>query len=228
MFALLREVYSEECFAKRTIQHWHKSFHDGHQVTDGLPHAGWPHSSILEVNVNTVAVVFDEDCHLSVRQLEKVLHIPKTTIYRILKIEIQMRLVCSLWALHFLKDWWPTSAAFGCLQWKPLAHCWGSGFPTEKDRHGWKLGALPQPTHQTGEWTVEVPERSETAGSAAAEICRQGATGCLSQPPRGHLSTCLLPKMKINSGYYLKVCDFAYVFCSQTTRQLGHLDPAPG
>ncbi len=54
MCALLREAYSEECFVKRMIQHWHKSFHDGRQETGGSPCAGWPCSSITEVNVNTL------------------------------------------------------------------------------------------------------------------------------------------------------------------------------
>ncbi len=31
--ALLREVCGGECFTKQTIQHWHKSFHDGRRMT---------------------------------------------------------------------------------------------------------------------------------------------------------------------------------------------------
>ncbi len=37
--ALLQEAYSEECFAKQTMQHWHKSFRDGHQEAGGLPYS---------------------------------------------------------------------------------------------------------------------------------------------------------------------------------------------
>ncbi len=48
--ALLQEVYSEECFAKQMIQHWHKSFRDGCYETSGLPRTGRPPSSIMEVN----------------------------------------------------------------------------------------------------------------------------------------------------------------------------------
>ncbi len=44
--ALLREAYGEECFAKRTIQHWHKSFRNGRRETSGLPHTSWPRSLI--------------------------------------------------------------------------------------------------------------------------------------------------------------------------------------
>ncbi len=50
MFPLLREVYDEECFAKRMIQHWHNSFHNGRQETGSLLHTGQPCSSIMEVN----------------------------------------------------------------------------------------------------------------------------------------------------------------------------------
>ncbi len=52
MCVLLREAFGKECFAKQTIQYWHKSSRNGRQETSGLPHASWPHSSIIEVNVN--------------------------------------------------------------------------------------------------------------------------------------------------------------------------------
>ncbi len=42
----LREVYGEECFAERTIQHRHKSSCDGHQETGGLPRTSRLRSSI--------------------------------------------------------------------------------------------------------------------------------------------------------------------------------------
>ncbi len=51
---LLQEACGEECSAKQTIQHWHKSFHNGRQETGGLPHASQSHSLITEVNVNTM------------------------------------------------------------------------------------------------------------------------------------------------------------------------------
>ncbi len=40
---------------------------------------------------------------------------------------------------------WPTSAASRYLQWKPQTHCRGSGFPTECDHGGWKLGHYHDP-----------------------------------------------------------------------------------
>ncbi len=64
--------------------------------------ASRPRSLIMEVSVNTVIAVFDEDCRLSVRQLEEFLYIPKTTIHQILKDELQMRLVFLSWVSHFL------------------------------------------------------------------------------------------------------------------------------
>ncbi len=74
---------------------------------------------------------------------------------------------------------WPTSAVSACLQWKPRTYCWGSRYPTESDHGGWKLSALPRPTHQMEEWTLEAPEWVE---SAAVKICRQGATDRLFWP----------------------------------------------
>ncbi len=58
--ALLREVYSEECFAKWMIQHWRKFFSNGRQETGGLSCASQPRSSIAEVNINTM-----EECILN-------------------------------------------------------------------------------------------------------------------------------------------------------------------
>ncbi len=51
---ILREVYSVECFAKQRIQHWHKSVYKGCQETVGLLRPNRSHSSITEVNINTL------------------------------------------------------------------------------------------------------------------------------------------------------------------------------
>ncbi len=48
MDMLMRDLYKEECFAKRTLQYWHKSFSNGHQETSMLPKSGRPKSSIRE------------------------------------------------------------------------------------------------------------------------------------------------------------------------------------
>ncbi len=85
--ALLREGYSEECFQnERSNIVINPSTMDARRL--GLPHASPPHSLIREVD--TVAVVLNEDCHLSVRQLVEVLHIPKMTVHRILKDKLEM------------------------------------------------------------------------------------------------------------------------------------------
>ncbi len=65
MCALLQGVYSEEYPVKRMIQHWHKSFHNGCQKTDGSPRTGSSRSSITMVNINTM-----EECISNRRRIQ--------------------------------------------------------------------------------------------------------------------------------------------------------------
>ncbi len=69
MGALLRKAYGEECFAKRTIQHWHKSLHYRCQETYGLPHASQPRSAITEVNVNKMEECISNRRHYFEKQV---------------------------------------------------------------------------------------------------------------------------------------------------------------
>ncbi len=100
--ALMHVSYRKECFANRTFRYCHKLFRDGRIETGEMPQSGRPRSSPTEVNINTVAVTIEEDRHYSVKELENLLHIPKTMIYQILKDMLQMRRICSSWVLHFL------------------------------------------------------------------------------------------------------------------------------
>ncbi len=63
---------------------------------------GWPRSQITEVNINTVRAVIDQDRHVSVRQLDDMLHHSRKTIYQILKQELKMWRACSAWVPHVL------------------------------------------------------------------------------------------------------------------------------
>ncbi len=86
--ALMSVACGEECFANRTIRNWHKSFQDGRTEMGELPWSGRLRSSLTEINIKTVTDAIGEDRHYSVRKLEDLLHIPKTTIHQILKNEL--------------------------------------------------------------------------------------------------------------------------------------------
>ncbi len=82
---------------------WHNFFTEDWELTALEPHSGRPTSIVTETNINAVVAIIKEDHHImSVKTLESMVHISKSSIHRILSEHLQMHRVCSAWVPHFL------------------------------------------------------------------------------------------------------------------------------
>ncbi len=150
---LMHVTYGEECFADRTIWYWHKSFRDGWIETCELLWNGRPRLSLTEVSINTVTAAIEKDRHYSVRELEDLLHIPKTTINQILR-DLQMGRLYIM-GIVFL-DKRTTTAAYWLLHQKSWNYCRGLRLLELSNNCRWKLNSLPGSPLQTQKRTFEM------------------------------------------------------------------------
>ncbi len=100
---LQHEAYTEEkCLGDSTILYGHKAFSKGRETTALLPYVEQPLSICAEVTVNTITVVVQEDCHITVQQLAQALHISKLSVHKILCEKWKMWRVTACWVPYFL------------------------------------------------------------------------------------------------------------------------------
>lgn len=81
---------------------WYKKYADRRNIIGKVRGGGTQKSASSEVNVNIIAVAIEEGRHLSTRQLEAILYIPKSTIHHILTKDLHMRRMFSTWVLYML------------------------------------------------------------------------------------------------------------------------------
>ncbi len=103
MIALLKEAFQNETLHDLIICRWHRAFTDGKKSSEVEQVGGRQRIVAMDVNINTVSVVIEEDCHSSIRMLADDLHILRMSIQCILTKELKMKPVSSIWALHFLR-----------------------------------------------------------------------------------------------------------------------------
>ncbi len=84
-------LHQDEILPEKTVYRWHKAFWDGRKSLTSQPKRGRPTSQITKMNVNSISVMIWEDRHLSVRALEELINIFKSTIHRILMENLGMR-----------------------------------------------------------------------------------------------------------------------------------------
>ncbi len=100
---MLRQCYGEHYLIHAMILRLHAKFTaDLEQSVALQPRSGCNISVWTETTVNTIAATIREDHHLLVRRLKSQIHIPKTTLHRILRDDLGMRYVCSMWVVHML------------------------------------------------------------------------------------------------------------------------------
>ena len=74
----LRDVYGEEALKDRQCQNWFGKFRSGNFLLEDEQRSGQPN----EVDDNKIKAIIGSDCHVTVREIEEVLKIPKSTIDR--------------------------------------------------------------------------------------------------------------------------------------------------
>ncbi len=64
---LLKEAFGKGTLGDSTIPWWHNAFVDGRESVEFEPQGGALQAVVTATNINTVAVVIEEDWHLTIR-----------------------------------------------------------------------------------------------------------------------------------------------------------------
>ncbi len=80
---LLQQAYNAQCLLRPTVKGWHRLYSEDSTKLGVVPRGLTKRTVATVVNVNTVAATIQKDRHLSIRKLESMLNIPKSTIHLI-------------------------------------------------------------------------------------------------------------------------------------------------
>ncbi len=91
----LQRVFRQDCMSLKTCQKWHKRFREEGPTssTSDRPRSGRPKTSTNEEQAMLVHAIVDQDRRKSIRQIADECGIPPTSVFRILKDVLQMRIV---------------------------------------------------------------------------------------------------------------------------------------
>lgn len=80
-----------------TIKYWHRQFRCGRTSTASLPSTGRPQELVMEQVGAHVEELVSDNPRISQRCIASTLHLPKTTVQRILTEQLHMHKVCTRW-----------------------------------------------------------------------------------------------------------------------------------
>ena len=96
---MLRDVYGEEALEDRQCRNWFDKFRSGDFSLKDEQHSGRPN----EVDDDQIKAIIESDRHVTVREIEEMLKIPKSTIDRhIQRLGLVNKL--DIWIPHELKE----------------------------------------------------------------------------------------------------------------------------
>ncbi len=103
IYAQLQETRVSNIPCRATVFNWCKQFQEGLRTTlSDAPRSGRPTSSSSDQVIAKVKDAIFSSPRLSTRQLSDLLYIPRTSVNRILREELLLRKVCSVWVPHSL------------------------------------------------------------------------------------------------------------------------------
>lgn len=117
---LMKEAYKDKCFGESTIFRWHGDFKKGRLSAELAPRPGRPKSVVNDRNVNTVWVILQENRRMTCEEIAASTNISKTSIFRILRNNLQLRYVCSRWVPHHLTKEQMKTRIHQCCEWKQM------------------------------------------------------------------------------------------------------------
>ena len=105
IFTQLQETDVHNIPSRSTVFLRCKQFQDGTRTTlSDAPRSGRPASSSTDAVISSVKDAIFDAPRLSTRELAILLDIPRTTVNRILKEELLLRKVCSVWIPYLLTE----------------------------------------------------------------------------------------------------------------------------
>lgn len=94
-YGMLAEAYGDACLSRSQSNRWHKKFTEGREEVADEHREGRPSSSRCDENAARVRKLLNTDRRMSLQMLADALDIPKTSVYRIVREDFQMRKVCA-------------------------------------------------------------------------------------------------------------------------------------
>ena len=104
IFERMSIMYGKEAPAYSTVKHWVKQFRMGRTCVKDEPRSGRPNEASNEETVKQVEQLVLVDRRITLRQLEALVSIGKSTIQRILNEHLNMKKVAARWVPKFLTD----------------------------------------------------------------------------------------------------------------------------
>ncbi|KAJ8963444.1 hypothetical protein NQ318_018924 [Aromia moschata] len=92
-YAMLREVYGNECLSRTQVFEWFKRFKEGRETTEDDSRPGQPSTSKTNENIEKIGKLIREDRGLSIRGLAEITGIDKECVRQILQESFNMRKV---------------------------------------------------------------------------------------------------------------------------------------
>ncbi|KAJ8947300.1 hypothetical protein NQ318_014198 [Aromia moschata] len=84
VYAILKEVYGNECLSRTQVFEWFKRFKEGREMTEDDPRPGRPSTSKTDENVEKTGKLIRKDRRLSIRALAEITGIDKECVRQIL------------------------------------------------------------------------------------------------------------------------------------------------
>ena len=99
-------VYGDEYPSRSTVYRWVERFEDGWDTFEDSVRTGRPKSSRLKGNIELIEMIMDVvvDRCVTIRELEERVGIPKTTIHRIIREDLEMSRVVLRWVPKLLSE----------------------------------------------------------------------------------------------------------------------------
>lgn len=104
-FHELTQAHGKDAPSRATVFRWYSLFKNDDKADDDSGCAsGRPRITRTVENIRAVEEMINNDCRLSVRDLEQYLDIPKSTVHEILTEDLSLRNVSSVWIPHNLSQ----------------------------------------------------------------------------------------------------------------------------
>jgi len=101
----LRQAWGNAAPAERTVYQWFHDFKEGQRISlTDKPRSGRPTSTRTAELMEDVENLIKDDPHLSARDIADLLDVDHSTVLRILRDDLELRCVCSVWIPHRLSE----------------------------------------------------------------------------------------------------------------------------
>ena len=101
IFNQIQETLGDESIGQSTVYDWYRRFKNNIYSCEDLERTGRPSLNYL---ISSITMVLEEDPYRSAREIGTLLSVDHKTISRILKEELHMKKINSIWITHILTD----------------------------------------------------------------------------------------------------------------------------